>query len=159
MARKGARSSLNKKRLKHAKKLLREEGVSFVGTTLGVAQALRGAGLVPEGTRPGRALDNVYLRGRKLTAKGLLLPHVVADFYQTSAWRRLAYQCKKRDGRRCMCCGATPEDGVRIVSDHVVPIRLRWDLRLDPANIQTLCDECNLGKGSTDQTDFRIAAE
>lgn len=101
------------------------------------------------------ALDNVFLQDRTRTSAGLLPAHVVSEFYQTPAWRRLAYQCKKRDGRRCMCCGATPEDGVRIVSDHIVPIRLRWDLRLDPTNIQTLCDDCNLGKGSLDHTDFR----
>lgn len=78
----------------------------------------------------------------------------VSEFYKSKEWRQLAYKCKLRDGRRCMCCGATPDSGARIVSDHVMPLRTHWHLRLDPMNIQTLCDECNLGKGSWDQTRF-----
>lgn len=150
------RSGHNRKRLNHAKKLLRSSGQSFVGTTKGVARVLKDADLVPFAISSGQALETVFSQGRKLTKNGLLPAKAVSDFYQTKAWRSLAYRCKLRDGRKCMCCGATPEDGVRIVSDHIKPVRLRWDLRLDPNNIQTLCDDCNLGKGSIDQTDFTV---
>lgn len=78
----------------------------------------------------------------------------IQSFYTSREWRQLAYKMKLRDGRRCHCCGATPSDGARIVSDHVMPIRSHWHLRLDPGNVQTLCDECNLGKGSWDSTRF-----
>lgn len=61
----------------------------------------------------------------------------IKSFYSSKEWIALAYQCKVRDGLRCRCCGATPADGVRIVSDHIKPVKLYWDLRLDPENIQT----------------------
>lgn len=157
-ANKMGRSGHNRKRLNHAKKLLRSRGQSFVGTTKGVARALKDADLVPASISSGQALETVFSQDRKLTKNGLLPAKSVSDFYQTKAWKALAYRCKLRDGRKCMCCGATPEDGARIVSDHIKPVRLRWDLRLDPNNIQTLCDDCNLGKGSTDQTDFTLEA-
>jgi 5-methylcytosine-specific restriction endonuclease McrA len=69
----------------------------------------------------------------------------------------------KREGHRCQSCGATPNDTtvggakVRLVVDHIIPISRRWDLRLDPTNLQVLCDECNMGKGNWDVTDYRAA--
>ena len=50
-----------------------------------------------------------------------------------------------------MCCGSAD----KIRGDHIKPIRRYWNLRLDPDNIQILCEECNHGKGSWDETDFR----
>lgn len=82
----------------------------------------------------------------------------VAAFYRSPEWARLAYQAKIAHGRRCMCCGATPEDGARIVTDHVEPIRKAWRRRLDPSNLQILCDRCNRGKGSARRDDFRRPA-
>jgi 5-methylcytosine-specific restriction endonuclease McrA len=42
-----------------------------------------------------------------------------------------------------------------VVVDHIRPIRHHWELRLDINNLQLLCDDCNKGKGSTDETDWR----
>lgn len=79
-------------------------------------------------------------------------------FYQSWEWKRLSYQTKIDRGRRCECCGATPDSGARIVTDHIKPIRHHWALRLDPTNCQVLCNDCNMGKGSRDQTDWRADA-
>lgn len=79
----------------------------------------------------------------------------IRKFYKTKQWQRLSYQIKLRYGRRCQCCGATPEDGARIITDHIEPIRKNWARRLDESNLQILCDDCNLGKASYDTTDFR----
>jgi 5-methylcytosine-specific restriction endonuclease McrA len=82
-------------------------------------------------------------------------------FYKSWAWRTLRAKILKRFGARCMCCGATPDhfdmDGspVKICVDHIKPVSLHWKLRLDPENLQVLCDECNQGKGAWDQTDYR----
>lgn len=78
-------------------------------------------------------------------------------FYKSPEWRRLAYETKLDFGWQCQCCGATADDGVRIVSDHIRPARFYWHLRLERSNIAVLCDECNLGKASWDQTDYRIS--
>lgn len=76
-------------------------------------------------------------------------------FYLSWEWARVRYDFLATVVRRCLSCGATPSDGVRIVVDHIKPIRYFWELRLDPKNLQCLCDLCNKGKGSRDQTDFR----
>lgn len=83
------------------------------------------------------------------------------DFYKSWDWRELRMQAIKKHGARCQCCGATRTDldgagnPVRIVVDHIRPISRFWELRLDLNNLQILCDECNMGKGAWDQTDWR----
>jgi 5-methylcytosine-specific restriction endonuclease McrA len=46
-------------------------------------------------------------------------------------------------------------DGALIVVDHIRPLRKHWHLRLDPANLQVLCSDCNMGKSNSDVTDWR----
>lgn len=87
------------------------------------------------------------------------------DFYLSWEWRRLRMKVIKQYDRRCMCCGATPDDitvggtKVRLVVDHIKPISKHWGLRLDVTNLQILCDECNMGKGAWDETDHRSESE
>jgi 5-methylcytosine-specific restriction endonuclease McrA len=78
----------------------------------------------------------------------------IRNFYDSWEWRRLSFDVKIERGRVCECCGARPPD-VRIVTDHIKPLRHYWHLRLDKTNLQVLCDDCNKGKGSRDETDFR----
>ncbi len=80
---------------------------------------------------------------------------LITRFYESWDWKRARYDFIKDKKRRCECCGATPEDGIRIVVDHIKPIRYHWHLRLEPTNFQMLCDPCNMGKGSRDETDWR----
>lgn len=157
MGKKNRRCRHRQRSMRHAKKLLRDADVPFEGSIKGVGLALKEAGLVPENVGYGAAIQHVFPVGRPLTKKGLLPARSVDAFYQSAEWRRLARSCKRRDGMRCMKCGATPEDGVRIVSDHVVSLRWDWSKRLDPNNIQNLCNDCNWSKGSLDFTDYRGA--
>lgn len=84
-------------------------------------------------------------------------------FYRSWEWKKLRLVALQKHGRRCQCCGATPDDTtvqgtqVRLVVDHVKPISRAWDRRLDLNNLQVLCDECNMGKGSWSNADFRPA--
>jgi HNH endonuclease len=82
----------------------------------------------------------------------------IKKFYASWEWKRLSYDAKLQRGRKCECCGAQPPQ-VRIITDHIKPIRHHWHLRLDPSNLQVLCDECNMGKGSRDESDFREPVE
>lgn len=85
------------------------------------------------------------------------------SFYASWEWRRLRMEVLMEHGHRCQSCGATPKDvtisgaGVRIVVDHIKPLLKFWHLRLDRNNLQVLCDECNMGKGAWDDTDYRPA--
>ena len=83
------------------------------------------------------------------------------EFYSSWEWRTLRMETIKRYGTTCQCCGAAPGHTgsggkpTKIVVDHIKPISRYWTLRLDPENLQILCDECNQGKGNWDETDFR----
>jgi hypothetical protein len=64
-----------------------------------------------------------------------------------------------RDGGRCLACGWRPERrfGAGLVLDHVVPAS-RWgalDGAHAPANLATLCKDCNEAKG--DRAPWEIA--
>ena len=78
-------------------------------------------------------------------------------FYKTGAWRSLRYKALKKYGKRCACCGATPDDGVSLHVDHIVPRSKDRRKELDIDNLQILCEDCNLGKGNTDRIDHRSA--
>lgn len=97
---------------------------------------------------------------RKKQARKLGLGRGPADdlkkaFYRSWDWNNLRFQTLLRFGRRCMCCGATPETGATLQVDHIKPIHTHWPLRLDPENLQVLCASCNRGKGATSEADFR----
>lgn len=80
-------------------------------------------------------------------------------FYKTRAWKNLSYATKRRYGARCMLCRSEGGPDNPIVTDHIKSLRHYWHLRLDPANMQVLCTECNLGKGSRDSTDYRALSQ
>lgn len=61
--------------------------------------------------------------------------------YQSSAHRQWADDVKKRDGFRCVDCGASGK-GVRLIADHVHEIK-DGGARLDTNNGQTRCAACS----------------
>jgi 5-methylcytosine-specific restriction endonuclease McrA len=77
-------------------------------------------------------------------------------FLNSWEWRTLRYEILQKYDRRCMCCGASPDDGrTSIHVDHIKP-RFRYpELALSEDNLQVLCGVCNQGKGAWDETDFR----
>lgn len=92
-------------------------------------------------------------RSEKFTVSGV---NVATDsFLSTYEWRKLRMQALKLHGRKCMCCGASPETGAVMNVDHIKPRKLFPSLAMDINNLQVLCHECNHGKGNWDQTDWR----
>lgn len=79
------------------------------------------------------------------------------EFLQSFEWRALRLEVLKRDKMKCQCCGASPKTGAVMNVDHIKPRKYFPELALDPGNLQTLCVECNHGKGNWDHTDFRVA--
>jgi 5-methylcytosine-specific restriction endonuclease McrA len=75
--------------------------------------------------------------------------------YRTPIPKRLRFQVLRRDKYRCRLCGLTPEDGVRLEVDHIVPVA-KGGLST-PANLWTLCHPCNNGKSDSDL--HAVAAE
>lgn len=56
----------------------------------------------------------------------------------------LRHDILERDGFRCQHCGATAADGAKLHVDHIIPVAKGG--KTEPSNLQTLCEECNLGK-------------
>ena len=83
------------------------------------------------------------------------------EFYLSPEWlnSRARYQAIKAARGACQACGARKSDGVKLVVDHIKPVRHYWHLRFAADNLQVLCEPCNLGKGSWDQTDWRCSPD
>ena len=64
---------------------------------------------------------------------------------------RLRFKVMMRDRFTCKACGASPaiQVGVELHVDHITPWSKGGDTSLD--NLQTLCSQCNLGKGNMSQ--------
>lgn len=77
------------------------------------------------------------------------------DFLKTFQWARVRMKALSTLGNTCMCCGASPRDGVKICVDHIKPRKFFPKLALDLNNLQILCDTCNLGKGNGFDVDWK----
>jgi hypothetical protein len=79
-------------------------------------------------------------------------------FYRSYGWRRLRTDMLEGNRRHygvltCECCLATTTLQWHV--DHVRPRSTHPELALEPANLQVLCADCNLGKGTRYATDWR----
>ncbi len=81
------------------------------------------------------------------------------EFLQTYAWRNLRIKALNLYGRKCMCCGDTPENGAVMNIDHIKPRKYHPELALDIRWLQCLCGACNHGKGNELETDYRSPAQ
>lgn len=72
------------------------------------------------------------------------------QFQKTKQYQRLLmtdslrYDVLKRDGFKCVLCGATAKDGAKLHVDHILPVSKGG--KTEKSNLRTLCDQCNLGK-------------
>lgn len=76
-------------------------------------------------------------------------------FITSDEWRSARYQAIRTLGNKCLACGRSPKDGVKIHVDHIEPCSKNWSRRLDQDNLQVLCDDCNLGKSNLFKDDWR----
>jgi len=65
-------------------------------------------------------------------------------FYNSNAWKKLRKEAYDNLVHFCPVCGSEEKLNV----DHINPVRYFWEQRLDINNLQILCEECNLEKGS-----------
>lgn len=79
-----------------------------------------------------------------------------AEYMQSEAWRRknerskvtpsLRYDVMRRDGFCCCLCGRSARNGAELEVDHIMPVSKGGNTTY--SNLQTLCRECNRGKGA-----------
>lgn len=90
-------------------------------------------------------------------------PPLPADaFYRSYRWRSLRTDALEANRERygvltCECCLASATERWHV--DHIHPRSLHPELALEIANLQVLCEDCNLGKGIRYRTDWRCRVE
>lgn len=72
------------------------------------------------------------------------------EFYNSKPWVSLSRQLKAHEPR-CRACMMRGRITFGSISDHIIPLKLAWHLRLDPVNIQTLCHPCHNRKRTVEQ--------
>ena len=80
------------------------------------------------------------------------------QFYRSYQWRKLRVAALEANRERygllaCECCGMVDVGSFHV--DHIYPRSTHPDLALDPDNLQVLCDQCNIGKGTDYTTNWR----
>ena len=97
---------------------------------------------------------NTYLESEIRTA----MQHLITKeaYTKSEEWRRknerskvtpsLRYDVMQRDGFKCCLCGRSASNGVELEVDHIVPVSKGGSTTY--SNLQTLCRECNRGKGA-----------
>ena len=69
--------------------------------------------------------------------------------------KKLRYQVLKRDHYRCVICGRSAKDGVKLHVDHIKPVAQGGKTVLN--NLRTLCADCNLGKSDHYDPKYKYA--
>jgi Restriction endonuclease len=59
---------------------------------------------------------------------------------------KLRFEIFERDGYKCVVCGRSASDGIKLQVDHIHPFS-KGGLS-EKSNLATLCHECNIGKGN-----------
>jgi hypothetical protein len=83
-------------------------------------------------------------------------------FYRSHPWRRARIDALEANRGRygaltCECCLTTATSQWHV--DHIRPRSSHPELALEPANLQVLCADCNLGKGMRYATDWRYQGQ
>ena len=68
------------------------------------------------------------------------------DYERSLMTDSLRYDVMKRDGFKCVICGATAQDGVKLHVDHIYPVSKGG--KTEMSNLRTLCERCNHGKAA-----------
>lgn len=61
---------------------------------------------------------------------------------RSERWKAVRLQAKRRDGWKCVTCGAAG----RLEVDHIIPVRTAPERAFDLTNLQTLCVSCHSRK-------------
>jgi len=69
-------------------------------------------------------------------------------FYSSQKWKNLRLKALAISNH-CKACGRSPDAGIVLHVDHILPRSIYPEHALRLGNLQILCADCNLGKGNT----------
>jgi 5-methylcytosine-specific restriction endonuclease McrA len=97
------------------------------------------------------SVEEFLARGGKINdctpLKQVVSDEQIKEFYTTPEWKELRKETYAKLTHFCPVCGSEE----KLVVDHIKPVRFFWEERLNPDNLQILCDDCNLEKASNTQ--------
>ena len=65
------------------------------------------------------------------------------EFYRSRPWKRTRLAALARDNYLCRACMERDRVTAATVVDHIKPLKLAWEKRLDLDNLQSLCAKCH----------------
>lgn len=65
------------------------------------------------------------------------------SFYHSKEWQAVRLQVLDRDCYLCQVCKRAGRITPAATVHHIVPVRVDWSKRLDPANLETICRACH----------------
>jgi hypothetical protein len=80
----------------------------------------------------------------------VILPRIKQEFFHSQEWLEMKEIIHKRDLYTCQLCGADCKYDRKPHVDHIEPLTRNWENRLNPENLQVLCDDCNILKTNND---------
>lgn len=79
-----------------------------------------------------------------------------STFFSSLQWRKLRYEVIRDSNGCCSSCGRNHRDHAIVLHvDHIKPRSLYPELALRKSNLQILCEDCNIGKGNSDEIMWR----
>lgn len=72
-------------------------------------------------------------------------------------WRKVRSQALQRDQYLCVSCRRNERVTPAVDVDHIIPIAVAPELRLDPDNLQSLCRPCHRAKTERDKSLPQVA--
>ncbi|KQX69241.1 HNH endonuclease [Paenibacillus sp. Root444D2] len=77
-------------------------------------------------------------------------------FYISKEWKALRTIVRARFRGLCSACLKVKRIRAGYICDHIIPIKVRWELRLEESNLQYLCIECHNTKTAEDKRRYGI---
>lgn len=76
--------------------------------------------------------------------------------YESMAWRRIRLVALDRDNYLCVMCLKDKKITQADMVDHIIPVKVNWELRLALSNLQSLCDGCHAIKTADDKRKYNL---
>ncbi len=82
-----------------------------------------------------------------------LFKRLEVNFYLSREWRGIRKSVLSKFGAVCLCCGS--KENIHV--DHIYPLSLYPERKLDFDNLQPLCRSCNAKKSNRTIKDYRVS--
>jgi 5-methylcytosine-specific restriction enzyme A len=77
-------------------------------------------------------------------------------FYKSKPWKKTREQVLIRDHGLCQSCLKNKRITMASIVDHIIPLKIAWEKRLDMNNLQSLCQSCHNQKTAEDKKKYGL---